>query len=59
MAIFMEYREEWQKELKRHCESVYTDQEETEEVQQERTEYFKTRGDRHCQQEGQAAASQS
>ena len=34
-------REDWQRELKRHCEGVCTDQEETEEVQQGRIEYFK------------------
>ena len=28
-----EDREEWQRELQRHCEEVYTDQEETREVQ--------------------------
>ena len=52
----MEDREVWQKELKRHCESVYTDQEETEDMQKERIEHFKTRGDRHLLQEGRAAA---
>ena len=28
---FTEDREEWQRELQRHCEEVYTDQEETRE----------------------------
>ena len=37
---FTEDREEWQKELRRQCEEVYTDQEETKEVQQNRIEYF-------------------
>ena len=51
-----EDREEWQKHLKTHCESVCTYQEETEEVQKRRIEYFKTRGDRHFREEGRAAA---
>ena len=29
---FTENREEWHKELQRHCEEVHTDQEETKEV---------------------------
>ena len=38
---FTEDREEWQRELQRHCEEeVYTDQEETREVQENRIEYF-------------------
>ena len=36
-----EDREEWQKELQRHCEEVYTDHDETREVQEKRNEYFK------------------
>ena len=31
---FTEDREEWLKELQRHCEEVYTDQDETREVQE-------------------------
>ena len=38
---FTEDRVEWQKELKRHCEEVYTDLEETKEAQESRLEYFK------------------
>ena len=37
---FTEDREEWQKELQRHCEGVYTDQEETREVQKKRIDFF-------------------
>ena len=36
---FTEDREEWQRELQRHCEEVYTDQEETS-VPENRMEYF-------------------
>ena len=39
-GTFTEDIEEWQKELKTHCESVCTDQEETDEVQKERIVYF-------------------
>ena len=42
---FTEDGEEWQKELQRHCEEVYTDQEETKEVQENRIDYFKKIGD--------------
>ena len=38
---FTEDREELQKELQRHCEEVYTDQEETKEVLENRIEHFK------------------
>ena len=38
---FTEDREEWEKELQRHYEEVYTDQEETKEAQESRIEYFK------------------
>ena len=31
---FTEHREEWQKEIQRHCEEVYTDLEETNEVRE-------------------------
>ena len=44
---FTEDREEWQRELQRHCEEVYTDQEETREVQGNRIEYFKRRSTVH------------
>ena len=36
-----EDRREWQKELQRHREEVYTDQEETKEGQESRIEYFR------------------
>ena len=35
------HRREWLKELQRHCEEVYADQEETKEVQENIMEYFK------------------
>ena len=38
---FTEDREEWQKELQRHCEEVYTDLEETKEVQENRIDCSK------------------
>ena len=41
---FTEDRDEWQKELQRHCEEVYIDQEETKEAQESRIEYFKIKG---------------
>ena len=41
---FTEDREEWRKELQRHGEEVYTDQEETKEVQESRVECFKNKG---------------
>ena len=37
---FTEDRKEWQKELQRHCEELYTDLEETKEEQENRIEYF-------------------
>ena len=42
---FTEDREERQRELQRHCEEVYTDQEETREVEENRLEFFKKKGD--------------
>ena len=44
--------EEWQKELQRHCEEVYTDQAETREVQEKRIECSKQKGDRQCADDG-------
>ena len=41
---FTDDRPEWQNELERLCGSVYTELEETKEVQQEGIEYFKGRG---------------
>ena len=38
---FTEDTEEWQRELHRHCEEMYTGQEETREVQENRIEYLK------------------
>ena len=37
---FSEDREEWQKKLQRHCEEVYTDQEETKAVQEKNNRIF-------------------
>ena len=47
--------EEWQKELQRHCEEVYTDQEETKEAQESRIENFKKKGNQHFTEEGRNA----
>ena len=47
-----EDREEWQKELQRHCEEVYTEQEETKEAQESRIEYFKKTGNQQFTEEG-------
>ena len=52
---FTEDRKEWQQELRRHCDEVYTDQEETNEIQEDRIDYFKKRGDRHFTVEGRFA----
>ena len=52
---FTEHREEWRKELQRHCEEVYTDQEETKEVQESRIEYFKKKGDLQYTEDGRNA----
>ena len=49
---FTQNREEWQKELQRHCEGVYTDQEEMREVQEESIEYFKKKGNSQFSEEG-------
>ena len=35
-------------EPQKYCEEVYTDQDETREVQEKRIKYFKKKGDRHC-----------
>ena len=37
---FTEDRSEWQRELRRHCEEVYPDMDETKEEQETRNEYF-------------------
>ena len=52
---FTEDREEWQKELPRHCEGVFTDPDETREVHEKRIEYFKKKGDRHFTDGGRGA----
>ena len=52
---FTEDREEWQKELQRHCEKVSTDQEETKEAQESRIEYFKKKGNQQFTEEGRKA----
>ena len=50
---FTEDSEEWNKELQRHCDCLYTDLEETKEVQEERIEYFKRgEGDQHFTKNG-------
>ena len=38
-----EDREEWQQQLRRHCEEVFSDPDETREVQEKRIEYCKKR----------------
>ena len=43
-GTFTEDREEWQKELQKHCEEASTDQEETQEVQEDRIEHIKKKG---------------
>ena len=52
---FTEDKEEWQRELQRHCEEVYTDQEETREVQENRVEYFKKKGNQQFIVDGRKA----
>ena len=55
---FTEDREEWQKELLRHFEEVYTDLEETREVQENRIEYFKWKEINNSQWKGVMQRSQ-
>ena len=50
-----EEREEWQKELQRHCEEECTDQEETKEVQEQRIEYFLRERDQQFTLDGRNA----
>ena len=52
---FTEDREEWQKQLQRHCEEVCTDLEETKEVQECRIQYFKKKGNQQFTEEGRKA----
>ena len=52
---FTEDREEWQRELQKRFEEVYTDQEETREVQENIIEDFKKRGDQQFSMEGRNA----
>ena len=52
---FTQDREEWQKKLQRHCDEVYTGQEETEEVQESRIEYLKKKGDLQFAEDGRSA----
>ena len=54
-GTFTEDSEEWKKELQRHCEEVYHDQDETREVQEQRIEYFRKRGDRQFTDDGRRA----
>ena len=49
---FTEDREEWQEELQRHCEEVYTDLDETKEAQESRVEYFRKTGNQQFTKEG-------
>ena len=49
---FTEDREEWQQELQRHCEEVCTDQEETQEAQENRIDYFKMKVNQQFTEEG-------
>ena len=42
-------------ELQRHCEEVYTDQEATKDVQENRFEHFKKKGDLQFAEEGRTA----
>ena len=51
-GAFTDNREGSLNELQRPCESVYTDPEETKEVQQKRIEFFKMKGDRHFPEDG-------
>ena len=44
-GTFTEDREEWQKELQKHCEEASSDQEATQEVQEDRIEHIKKKGD--------------
>ena len=50
-----EDRTEWQKELQRHCEEVYTDMEETKEEQENRIEYFWKKGNQQFTEDGRNA----
>ena len=53
---FTQDREEWQRELqKRHCEEVYTDREETREVQGKRIQYSEEKGDQQFTMDGRQA----
>ena len=53
---FTEDREEWQREVQRHCEEVYcTYQEETREVQQQRIDYSKKKCDQQFPDDGRGA----
>ena len=51
----MEDREEWQKDLPRHCEEVCADQNETREAQESRIEYFKKEGNQQFTEDGRNA----
>ena len=52
---FTKDRDEWQKELQRHCEEVYIDQDEPRQVQERRIEYFEKKGDQHFTDDGRGA----
>ena len=52
---FAEGMEEWQRELQRHCEEVYTNWEETREVQENKIEHFKKKSDQMFTMDGRRA----
>ena len=55
---FTEGREEWQKELQRHCEQVYTDQEEAKDAQKKESNILRRKGDSSSQRTGVMQKSQ-
>ena len=42
-------------EPQKYCEEVYTDQDETREVQEKRIEYYRKKGDRQCTDDGRGS----
>ena len=51
-GIFTEDREEWQKELQRHCDEVYVDAMESREEQEERIVQYCMEGNKHFSEDG-------
>ena len=47
------------RELQRHCEEVYIDQEEAKEAQESRIDYFKKKGNLQLTEEGRMQRSRS